>query len=39
PEKSHYVIDGFYTWKVSYQVDLVDGVDVVKEVGHVIILR
>ena len=39
PEKSHYVIDGFYTWKVSYQVDLADGIDVVKSFGHVVPLR
>lgn len=39
PERSHYVIDGVYTWKVSYQVDLADGVDVVKRIGHVVILR
>lgn len=39
PAKTHYAQDGVYSWKITYQVDLADGLEVVDRVGHVVLMR
>ncbi len=39
PGRTHYVQDDVYIWRVTYEVVLFDRVEVVEEVGHVVVLR